>query len=60
MSEERRKVARRQMGLMDMMEEVKQLKAVIKEKEMDKLERRINDLDTRGRYFLPNLNCMLM
>lgn len=45
MSEELSKVVRQQMGLEDLMEEVKQLKAVIKEKDnkIEELERRVDD-----------------
>lgn len=47
MSEELSKVAKQQMGLLDLIDEVRQLKAVIKEKDkkIEELERRVEDLE---------------
>lgn len=47
MPEELSKVAKQQRGLLDLTEEVKQLKAVIKEKDkkIEELERRVDDLE---------------
>ena len=47
MSEELIKVAKQQIGLLDLIEGVKQLKAVIKEKDkkIEELERRVDDLE---------------
>lgn len=47
MSEEISKVAKQQMGLLDLLEEVRQLKAVIKEKDkkIEELERRVTRMD---------------
>lgn len=51
MSKELSKVARQQVGLLDFMEEVKQLQAVIKEKDQqtEELERRVDDLEQPAR-----------
>lgn len=47
MSEELSKVAKQQMGLLELIEEVKQLKTVIKEKDKktEELERRVDNLE---------------
>ena len=47
MSEELSKVVKQQMGLLELIDEVRQLKAVIKEKDrkIEELERRVDDLE---------------